>query len=403
MCCILPVDYRLHKVPAEGLPPSAEAPQKRKAPAHRRRAHADAAFPPAAEEGQAARPKQQYTSAFKPVERRDGSQLSFEEFRREFEKPNTPVVLTHVATEWPFFKILNEKFCNLSAEKRLLVKDATVLDAPLRCEYTNMNLDEYVQYAMTQKDERPIYMFDAEFGNLLDIDRLYTVPDFFARDDFFSVMGAERPKYRWIIAGPQRGGSSFHVDPNYTNAWNANLTGRKRWLLFPPGATPPGVVPSENMAEVATPVSLSEWLLNNYDATVQQFRRLGYECICEPGDIMFVPSGWWHSVINLEDSVAITQNYVSESNLSNVVKFLRYMKGSISGINEDADDATEEGTKRRQVGFAEQFITAMERKHPALMASVEERLQEEHREREKRRPMALPLLEKDSEGFHFDF
>ena len=29
---------------------------------------------------------------------------------------------------------------------------------------------------------------------------------------------------------------------------------------------------------------------------------------------MFVPAGWWHAVINVSDTVAVTQNYVSTVN-----------------------------------------------------------------------------------------
>ena len=50
--------------------------------------------------------------------------------------------------------------------------------------------------------------------------------------------------------GPARSGSSFHVDPNATSAWNAVVRGRKKWILFPPGCPPPGVVPSADGAEV---------------------------------------------------------------------------------------------------------------------------------------------------------
>lgn len=38
---------------------------------------------------------------------------------------------------------------------------------------------------------------------------------------------------------------------------------------------------------------------------------------------MFIPSGWWHSVINLEESIAVTQNFVSERNVKNVYQFLQ--------------------------------------------------------------------------------
>ena len=34
--------------------------------------------------------------------------------------------------------------------------------------------------------------------------------------------------------------------------------------------------------------------------------------------MIFVPAQWWHMVVNLEDSVAITQNYVSRQNLPEV-------------------------------------------------------------------------------------
>lgn len=421
MCTILPPYYHLHPVTADARaggassssPSLTDGAGGSAAQTKGRKTKRDAAFPASAAATSsnntsadssglsASSPSPQYTSDFRPVER--CSRLSVQEFHDRFEQPNIPVVITDVATEWPLFKILQGRFANLADKKEALVRAGCPVTAPLRCEYTNMDLEDYVHYATEQHDERPIYMFDAEFGNVLDVERLYTVPEYFARDDFFSTMGARRPKYRWIIAGPHRGGSSFHVDPNYTNAWNANMTGRKRWLLFPPGKNPPGCVPSADMAEVATPVSLTEWLLNNYDASLQELRHCGFECICEPGDIMFVPCGWWHYVINLENSIAITQNYVSRSNLPKVVKFLRAMKGSISGIDEDADTATAESTAARQGGFAKEFEMAMQKAHPARMAEVEQQLEREHQEREKRRLGHLTLLDPSSEGFTFNF
>lgn len=76
-----------------------------------------------------------------------------------------------------------------------------------------------------------------------------------------------RPDHRWLIAGPARSGSSFHVDPNCTSAWNATVSGRKKWIMFPPGETPPGVHPSEDGLDLAAPVSITEWFLNFYEVS----------------------------------------------------------------------------------------------------------------------------------------
>ncbi|KAJ3673406.1 hypothetical protein LUZ60_006780 [Juncus effusus] len=179
-----------------------------------------------------------------------------------------------------------------------------------------MKLKDYVSYMQVQHDEEPLYIFDDKFGEAApDLLKDYTVPELF-KEDYFEILNhEERPPFRWLIIGPERSGASWHVDPGLTSAWNTLLSGQKRWALYPPGRVPAGVTVHVNEEDgdvsIEGPTSL-QWWLEIYPQLSEETKPI--ELTQRAGETLFVPSGWWHCVLNLESTIAVTQNYVNESN-----------------------------------------------------------------------------------------
>ncbi|KAI9355909.1 Clavaminate synthase-like protein [Zopfochytrium polystomum] len=259
------------------------------------------------------------------IDRREN--LSLAEFVEEYAKTNKPVIITDIVPNWPAFR-------NWSME-RLVEKYGDVL---FRAESVDVTLKTYKEYAAQCNknggafEESPLYLFDKKFGQNTSLAVEYTTPTYFA-EDLFKVLGDERPDYRWIIIGPSRSGSSFHIDPNSTSAWNAVISGAKKWIMFPPDTPPPGVYPSKDGDEVTSPVSLAEWFMNHYD-DIRLCKVKPLEGVCRAGEVIFVPRGWWHAVMNLEETIAVTQNFVSKENISHVLRFLATKPDQVSGFSD---------------------------------------------------------------------
>lgn len=230
---------------------------------------------------------------------------------------NRPFILCNAEKDrWPRWNI-----------QSLLARFA---DVKFRQEAVQWPLSLFSQYLRSNRDESPLYLFDCKSEAMKTLCKEYNAPSIFQLD-LFTVFGECRPDHAWLIIGSQRSGSTFHKDPNNTSAWNTVLSGRKLWVMFPPGVTPPGVSTDEEESEVTSPVGLAEWVLSGFynDSVKHPDVQIG---ITFPGECMYVPSGWWHAVINLEESVALTQNFVLEAKLGSVLHFLKNRRKQVSGF-----------------------------------------------------------------------
>jgi ribosomal protein L16 Arg81 hydroxylase len=82
------------------------------------------------------------------------------------------------------------------------------------------------------------------------------------------------------------------------------------------------------------------------------------EGICNEGEVLHVPSGWWHLVVNLDASIAITQNFVPRSHLPSVLSFLKDKPDQVSGFKKEVNDP-----------YAT-FVQCLENQHPELLAQA---------------------------------
>ncbi|CAN6479936.1 unnamed protein product [Victoria cruziana] len=241
------------------------------------------------------------------VERK--SSLTLEEFRVGYDGKK-PVLLTDLSQSWP---AINKWTIEQLAED---YGDAAFRISQRSAKKIKMKFKDYAFYMKVQHDEDPLYVFDDKFGEVAPgLLKEYSVPHLFQEDLFEVLEKDKRPPFRWLVIGPERSGASWHVDPALTSAWNTLLSGRKRWALYPPGRVPSGVTVHVNEEDgdvnIETPSSL-QWWLEFYPLLPEHEKPL--ECTQLPGETIFVPSGWWHCVLNLENSVAVTQNFVNASN-----------------------------------------------------------------------------------------
>mmetsp|Transcript_10416 Transcript_10416/g.18736 ORF Transcript_10416/g.18736 Transcript_10416/m.18736 type:complete len:374 (+) Transcript_10416:35-1156(+) len=236
-----------------------------------------------------------------------------------------PVLLRGLADKWP----ASSKWASPAAllESRGAVPLRVTEIPPLlkgfgRPREVRLPLALYMEYTEANQADDPFYAFDHDFTGprrvLLDD---FEVPEPF-KNDFYATNATTRsfyPQYRHMIVGGRRTGTNMHIDPKFTCAWNTLLSGRKRWICFPPD-TDPEMIGASAEYQKQTPVAY--WWLDVYPNL--DLRALGaVEGWQRAGETIFVPAGWWHAVLNVDFTIAITQNLVLPDHVEQVLPKLK--------------------------------------------------------------------------------
>ena len=152
-------------------------------------------------------------------------------------------------------------------------------------------------------DDAPLYVFDA--AERAALAGLGPPPPCLADDALPRLLGcadeAKRPLPRgWLLAGAARSGTPVHDHP-LTCAYVVLLSGCKLWAVLPPGTDRSSLFPTSGGDY---DLSAADWFLR-WDRGPPPGARIFVQ---QPREVVFVPAGWWHVVLNASDNVALSRS-----------------------------------------------------------------------------------------------
>lgn len=274
------------------------------------------------------------------VEKVSGKEISYGEFAEKYMNKNQPVVLSGLMDDWracedwvfpdatPNLTFLSSCFANSCVQ---------VADCATR-EFTDqkrieMSVSEFIHEwpVRTQKEcdseSKPLlYLKDWHFVKEYPDYSAYETPVFFC-DDWLNLYLDKYPlhndpnthqqvtneitcsDYRFVYMGTKGTWTPLHADVFRSYSWSANVCGRKQWYFLAPSQS--HLVFDRNMKNSL--YSIFEDVDEKKFPLYKQATWL--ECTQEQNEIIFVPSGWYHQVHNLVDTISINHNWFNGYNL----------------------------------------------------------------------------------------
>jgi hypothetical protein len=264
------------------------------------------------------------------VERRAG--LSYAEFSERYMYANKPVVLTDALSRWKALARWTPEFFRTEfPEMKFDIETGKGGGyAQNGAAGTRFTMPVFIDRVLASNDENPAPYFrnrvlSEVFPTLLaDIDPLpeYMRPNWLLDRYLVKRFRTTLNGYSLIeifIGG--RGGTFpvVHYDHGGLHTFLMQIYGRKNYVLYAPDQTP-YMYPTNEKPNHSSVNSVFEPDLERFPLFA---KATPISFVLEPGEMLFLPSCWWHTAKMLTPSVTLSANTVNQSNWHALVNFKR--------------------------------------------------------------------------------
>jgi lysine-specific demethylase 8 len=219
------------------------------------------------------------------------------EFKRNYIDKNRPLLMRKATADWPAIRKWSfEYFASLKLPKRLYLEKGNVMQGTP--EYDELDYNEYIRRLMDDDHGKA-----SDQQGYLSVFKIFRAFPQLKEDVDFSLFSQFKLKNTvagWI--GPAGTVTGYHID--WGDNVFAQICGRKELRLVAPQDS--RYMYANNRFDQGT--TSSDVDVDHYDP--QRFplfeRATEYRLVVHPGDMLFIPRGWWHHVRSLDKSISVS-------------------------------------------------------------------------------------------------
>lgn len=224
-----------------------------------------------------------------------------DDFKKNFYRTNTPVVIKNFSINWPAREKWNwEYFKEVVGEKEVGVYNNVKSDSytPINKADAYMKFGDYLEMVKKGPVELRIFLFNV----LSHAPQL--VKDFSWPDEYLKGLVK---KFPMLFVGGAGSVTHMHFDIDMSHILHTQFAGRKRVLLFP--------FKEQHKLyrkpfEVLSLADFTHYHQNSGKPDYEKFPALklaeGLDIVLEHGDTLFMPSAYWHHMEYLDSGFALS-------------------------------------------------------------------------------------------------
>lgn len=232
------------------------------------------------------------------VDRR--SNLSYEEFVREYASVGKPAIITDAMKDWKASTKWTVDFFRSEYGSAV----GQVLDCATQT-ISAMTIGDYLDYMTLKERDKLLCLDRLLIRDYPELREDYKVPAYFP-NLFERIPEKLRKKYKLepghLLIGHKNTSIGLHYDSHHENAWVALISGKKRIVLFSPDQQD----------------FLYDGKVDAFNPDLERFplykNANPVECTLNQGEIIYIPPDWWHHVKNIEDTITLQHNSIDKWN-----------------------------------------------------------------------------------------